>query len=129
MLMTVLTMSLALTAPPQAANSSCGWENGRWVCRDVRPPAPVNPMDGVRQGQQFVDDLFRQRQAAQPPAYNPPPPVYEDDPAVRQAVGRLILAGECREAISTALRAGQIKLAVDARDFCEPAARPTEPTP
>ena len=90
---------LALAFQIGQATQSCGWEYGRWVCRDVRPPqsAPLNPYP---------------RRDPPPPLVLPPQRETDDQRYVRQAgeVLRLMNAGDCQGAHALAVVSGYPEL-------------------
>ncbi len=76
----------------------------------------ASPYDGMRQ---TFDMLSRVAPRAPEPREEPQAaPAYRASSALRQAVGTLILQGNCQQAVAAALRGGDLALATEARQFC-----------
>jgi hypothetical protein len=114
-LVPVLGAACLLFGTAFAQSTSCGWEFGRWVCRQENPATERRPAQRSRPQLNFATpnttfrntlDRDRARNEAQ------------QQEALRQEVGKAIASGRCLDARDMALRAGDLILAQQVASLC-----------
>jgi hypothetical protein len=115
-----------LAATAQDTGSSCGWEAGRWVCRPTQPTgfgAFTAARDKANaQGEadrRMIEQLQRQR-AAQADREQAAYAARQRQALIGQ-VGELTDKHQCSEALSLAMKAGDLELAALVPKICTPA--------
>lgn len=99
-------------AAQQQAESVCGWEFGKWVCRSkAAPSSSIARHKFPDTGERFR----RSYEAAQ--AMRADREQSEAD-MVRRQVGRLVANGDCDSARQVALSAGELDLAEQTARLC-----------
>lgn len=97
--------------------TSCGWELGKWVCREEIPHEPLNFITK----NPFTEEYNRNLAAEE--AQNSADEATRNerlDDLVRRAVAQAILAGDCDRAKTIALSDGNLDLAQQAMSLCTP---------
>lgn len=125
---------LLLAVPAQAQTTTCGWELGKWVCRQ-RPGVnfqAFDPYASMREGQEFADRLIenqrrRQNEDAQirdahTQAVAQARQRQEAGEAAqaRRLIGKATADGHCDLAKQAALELGDFDLAEQVGRLCVP---------
>lgn len=129
----IFALAVSLAGSAAAQTTSCGWEMGRWVCREqpglIAPP-PAEPShiyeDGMKaerrayeQQRQVSDDIEVRRLGRQEAQRNQ---LQSAEDANRQQlhdmVGLAVAEGRCDDAKSLALKYGDMDLAEQSMRLC-----------
>lgn len=125
----LLLTALPLAAPGQVSAqetaTSCGWELGKWVCRSIGPSgfgaftdARQRSSDQGAIDRTFLEQMIRNRRAREEKAR------LDDQARQRQQliaqVGALTDEHRCSDAISLAMKAGDLELAGLVPKICTP---------
>jgi hypothetical protein len=113
-------IALTFSAWPATADTSCGMEFGRWVCRETginwqtqKPfdaTSAIGAFEAGRRARVERELDVAERQAMQEDALRA---------SARKKAGSMLAGGDCAGALSTALSAGDIQLASEVRTFCQ----------